>query len=371
MILESLAPGYLPSQGLGYEELKGSNPGLVMCSLSDFGQTGPWRDYVSSDLLHLAAGGQMASCGYSDEDVPNPPPIAPGGGNAWHMGSHYAYMAIMAALVYRTSTGRGQYVDASVHDACALTTEGAMPVYIYRGKVVIRQTGRHHSETPPPLTQMLSKDGKWVSARIATELNPRTIRRVAEWMDTYGMTGDLMDERYRDPEVIRENASYIVDLVNRNLVGSLSQDELYHGAQERGIQWGAIRTPEDLVDDGHLEDRGFWKEVLHPELGRSFKYPGPPPYTTARPGASPGARRWLGSITRKYIARSWGFSGPIWRRCRNREWYRPWGHYTSTAITIRSIAEPEVAWVEQHINFDYCTAMKTEGKYAEGYPGTR
>ena len=275
VILESLAPGYLPSHGLGYEELKGSNPGLVMCSLSDFGQTGPWRDYLASDLLHLAAGGQMASCGYSEEDVPDPPPIAPGGGNAWHMGGHYAYMAIMAALVYRTSTGRGQYIDASVHDACTLTTEGAMPVYLYRGKVVIRQTGRHHSETPTPPAQLLSKDGKWVIARMAAELNPRTVRRVAEWMDTYGMAEDLLDERYRDPEVIREDASHIVDLVNRNLVGGLTQEELYHGAQERGIQWGAIRTPEDLVDDGHLEDRGFWTEVLHPELGRSFKYPGP------------------------------------------------------------------------------------------------
>ncbi len=50
---------------------------------------------------------------------------------------------------------------------------------------------------------------------------------------------------------------------------------MYHGAQERGLHWAAIRTPEDLVDDGHLEDRGFWTEVLHSELGRSFKYPGP------------------------------------------------------------------------------------------------
>ena len=82
----------------------------------------------------MAAGGQMASCGYDEVDAPGDPPIAPGGGNAWHMGCHFAYMAIMAALVHRTVTGRGQYIDASIHEACALTTEAAIANYIYRVK---------------------------------------------------------------------------------------------------------------------------------------------------------------------------------------------------------------------------------------------
>ena len=60
----------------------------------------------------MAAGGEMASCGYDEADVPNAPPIAPGGGNAWHMGCHFAYISIMAALVYRTVSGQGQYIDA-------------------------------------------------------------------------------------------------------------------------------------------------------------------------------------------------------------------------------------------------------------------
>ena len=86
---------------------------------------GPVARLSVSDLLHMAAGGEMASSGYDEADVPNAPPIAPGGGNAWHMGCHFAYMAIMAALVHRTASGRGQYIDASIHEACALTTESA------------------------------------------------------------------------------------------------------------------------------------------------------------------------------------------------------------------------------------------------------
>ena len=64
LILESFPAGHLPSLGLGFESLSKDNPELIMCSVTPFGQDGPWRDYQTSDLLHLAAGGQMASSGY-------------------------------------------------------------------------------------------------------------------------------------------------------------------------------------------------------------------------------------------------------------------------------------------------------------------
>ena len=99
IILETFQPGHLASLELDYESLNEENSGLILCALTPFGQTGPWRDYRSSDLLHMAAGGEMASCGYDEVDAPNAPPIAPGGGNAWHMGCHFAYISIMAALV--------------------------------------------------------------------------------------------------------------------------------------------------------------------------------------------------------------------------------------------------------------------------------
>src|SRR5579871_2464119 len=141
IILETFRPGFLASLGLDHASLASTNPGLILCSLTPFGQTGPWRDYLSSDLLHMAAGGEMASCGYDESDVPNAPPIAPGGGNAWYMGCHYAYISIMAALVYRTVSDQGQFIDVSIHEACALTTEAAIANYVYRGEVLLRQTG--------------------------------------------------------------------------------------------------------------------------------------------------------------------------------------------------------------------------------------
>ena len=274
VIVETFRPGVLTSLGLGYESLSKENPRLIMCALTPFGQTGPWRDYASSDLLHMAAGGQMASCGYDESDVPNAPPIAPGGGNAWHMGCHFAYIAIMAALVSRSVSGQGQYIDTSIHEACALTTESAIANYIYRGEVLRRQTGRHHAAGPTPRTQFRAKDGNYVCALVAGRLNPRYIGQLADLLDSYGMAGDLKDAKYQDPAVIAANTSHIIDDLVASFIASLPAEEVYHAAQQRGFTWGAVRAPEVLLDDPHLHDRGFWKEVEHPELGRSFIYPG-------------------------------------------------------------------------------------------------
>jgi benzylsuccinate CoA-transferase BbsE subunit len=274
VILETFPPGFLASLGLDYEALREKNPRLIMCALTPFGQTGPWRDYTSSDLLHMAAGGEMASSGYDEADVPNAPPIAPGGGNAWHMGCHFAYMAIMAALVHRTVAGRGQYIDASIHEACALTTEAAVANYVYRGEVLRRQTGRHHAPGPTPRTQFRAKDGGYVCALVAGRLNPKYVGELADLLDSYGMAGDLKDAKYQDAAVIAANTSHIIDDLVAKFIASLPAEEVYHAAQERGFTWGAVRAPEALLDDPHLHDRAFWKEVEHPELGRSFVYPG-------------------------------------------------------------------------------------------------
>ena len=215
----------------------------------------------------------MGCCGYDEDDVPGNIPIAPGGGNAWHIGSHYAYMAIIAALVYRTNSGRDQYIDASVHDACALTTEMHVNTYIYQGDVVLRQTGRHAAASATIQAQLLCKDGKYVNAA-GSRITLRQFPALTEWLDSYGLADDLLDGRYQDPVVFAESADHINEVV-ANFAKHLTRDEIAHGGQQRGFTWGAVRAPDELVGEEHLNDRGFWVEVPHPELGRSFKYPGP------------------------------------------------------------------------------------------------
>ena len=283
LVLESFTAGYLPSLGLGYDSLSADNPGLIMCSVTPFGQDGPWRDYQTSDLLHLAAGGQMASSGYDVEDVPDAPPIAPGGGNAWHIASHYSYIAIMGALYHRDFTGEGQYIDVSVHEACSLTTEGAIAIYLSTGEVVRRHTGRHASADMSPGIQHATNDGGYIiTTRSGSNLTPARVKILATWMAEYGLAQDLLEEKYQDPAVVEESGQHFADVL-KNFFANMPLVEAYEGGQELNFPWGAVRTMGEIVGDPHLEDREFFVSVEHPELGREFTYPGPAAIYNASP----------------------------------------------------------------------------------------
>ena len=91
-------------------------------------------------------GGPLWSCGYDDHSIP---PVRPYADAAYHIASHYAFLGAVAALVLRQSTGEGQYIDVSMHEACHDTTEGAMPTYYMGGRSVQRQTGRHAARRRP------------------------------------------------------------------------------------------------------------------------------------------------------------------------------------------------------------------------------
>ena len=277
VLLESYNPGYLDSLGLGYSDLSAINPALVMTSLTGFGQDGPYRDYKTSDLVAMAMGGIMHSCGY--DDLPGSPPIRPSGGHGYITASHYATIGTLMALNWRDMTGEGQYVDASIHEACSCTTEAAMPLYIYGGDVARRQTGRHHGAQPTPKTLCPTADDKFINVfAVFTSLNQWKI--LVDWMDSEGMAEDLTDEKYLDMAKMRARSGEEVERafeVVKRFIASHTAEEIYRGAQQRKFPWGIIRSPDENLDDPHFyEDRGLFAEVEHPELGETYTYVGRP-----------------------------------------------------------------------------------------------
>ena len=277
VLLESYDPGYLDSLGLGYSELRAINPTLIMTSLTAFGQDGPYRDYKTSDLVAMAMGGIMHSCGY--DDLPGSPPIRPSGGHGYITASHYATIGTVMALNWRDMTGEGQHVDASIHEACSCTTEAAMPLYIYGGDVVHRQTGRHHGAQPTPKTLCPTSDGKFINVfAVFTSLNQW--KSLVAWMDSEGMAEDLTDEKYLDMATMRARTGYEVEHafeVVKRFIAAHTAEEIYRGAQGRKFPWGIIRSPDENLDDPHFyEDRGVFADVEHPELGKTYTYAGRP-----------------------------------------------------------------------------------------------
>lgn len=270
VIIEDHRPGYLEPLGLGYPELETRNPKLVYVSITPFGQTGPYRDFKSSDLVSLAIGGPLWSCGYDDHGLP---PARPYTDAAYHIASHYACVGASAALLQRQLTGEGQYIDVSMHEACHDTTEGAMPTYYFGHQLVQRQTGRHAASTPTQPVVFPCSDDRWVFTRVPVEEDGW--QQFVDWLDEAGMVVDLRDERYGDYDRRMKEMPHITEVLAA-FCATRPSDELYHGAQRRGMVWGTVRAPDETLEDDHLRARGFFVSVEHPELGQSFEYAGAP-----------------------------------------------------------------------------------------------
>src|SRR5262249_41103485 len=101
VLIDATPPGYLDGLALGYARLRPEKPDLIMAAITPFGQTGPWKDFKGSDLVHLALGGQMYVCGYSPVEWAtyyDTPPIAPQMWHAYQLACQQAWIAISAAL---------------------------------------------------------------------------------------------------------------------------------------------------------------------------------------------------------------------------------------------------------------------------------
>ena len=193
VILDGYRPGYLTDLGLGYEALAADRPELIVTAISPFGQTGPWRDRLASDLISLAVGGPMGVCGYDDPDAP---PIAGGGGQALHIAGNWAFIGTLMAVLARDVSGLGQFVDCSIHEACTVCTELAIPTWVAKQQLVRRQTGRHAALVPTPPWQFRCADGKYVCA-IMPNLKASQFAAIVEWLHAAGMAEDLKDPKYQ------------------------------------------------------------------------------------------------------------------------------------------------------------------------------
>ncbi|MCE2392328.1 MAG: CoA transferase [Proteobacteria bacterium] len=286
LLIESEEPGTLDQLGLGYAELSALNPRLVMVSMTPFGQRGPRSEERATDLTLLAGGGPAWSCGYDDHSLP---PVRGGGNQAYQTGCHFAVISALVALLARDETGRGQFIDVNLHAAANVTTEAGSYHYLVSGEIVQRQTGRHAGSRPSPPMQRRCADGRYVNTGVGLR-RPADFAALCEWLESAGLDRSfgkmpaLRDaagrekldamRAARDPAIAEMLAAgrEAID----HLADHLSAYDFFVGGQERGIPVGAVYSPEEALEDPHHRARGIQVSVEHPELGRSFDYPGAP-----------------------------------------------------------------------------------------------
>jgi benzylsuccinate CoA-transferase BbsE subunit len=287
VVIEGMDPSDFRVHELGYRRFGELHPALVWAAITPFGQDGPYRDFQVTDLISMALGGPMASCGY--DDLPGAPPIRPEAFQSLHMGGEYAAIAVMIALFERLESGLGQYIDVSIHEACACTTEGAFPNWEYFQRIVQRQTGRHAAAMPTPRWQFRCADGRDLNViGGGIPRNPRSWKPLLDWMEEKGRIEDLRSPDYAG--VMGENpyqrgpaAAHLSAVIGR-FIESQPTEEAYRGGQALHMPWGPVRSPDENLDDPHWRDRGFFVEVEHPEQGRSYTYPGLPYRFNGSPG---------------------------------------------------------------------------------------
>ena len=274
VVIDSGAADDVVRRLASYREVRESNPRLIVCAITPFGLDGPYRDLEVTDLIQLAMGGVMASCGYDPrpDGVYDTPPIAPAMWQASHIACEHAVIAILAALNFRELTGEGDVIDLSIHEAVSTCTEVAMPTYIYNGNVVQRQTGRHAAEGRSRPWLRRTRDGRYVKAFMFW--SGREVRVVAEMLDEAGVEHDLNSQEYRDlvkrsPSEANNHFSQMID----RLAASMTAEELFHRAQAKGLLWASVRRPEENLDDPHFQARGTFQPIHHPEISRDLYYP--------------------------------------------------------------------------------------------------
>lgn len=261
VIIESFAPGEIAKLGLGWEELHAANPTLILVSIAPFGQTGPYRDFAADDTVVTAMGGMLYVNGSPDRR-----PVRPLGLQAYHSSAYYGAIATMTALLARDATNEGQWIDLSMQEATAAAVEHVAGSWFERGQIEPRRGTLHWSRF---FRVGKCRDGYIMHCTLGDWTS------LIEWVNGDGKAQDLVDPKWNDVMYRSVNAEHLFDVLDE-WVKDYSRDDLLERAQLLRQPYAIVQRPEALIEDEQLEARGFFAEVEHPELGRSFMYPGAP-----------------------------------------------------------------------------------------------
>ncbi len=276
-LIESDTPGELAQHGCGYANVAALNPALIYVSISPFGQDGPKAHYADSDLIILAASGPLVLTG--DDDRP-PVRVSVPQGYA-HAGAQAAAAALIAHHE-RQRSGQGQHVDVSAQQATAQATQSAVLAAPLGDRDFRRLAG---GAKMGPLNVRLvwpAKDGYVSIGFLFGSAMAHFTRRLMEWVCEEGFCDEATRDQdwvamgkvfFGEPEAVAEYER--LKLLLEDFTKTKTKGELLQAALQRALLIAPILTLEEMVQSEQLAARGYWRELHHPELGRTVRYPGP------------------------------------------------------------------------------------------------
>ncbi len=269
IVVENYRPGTASRLGIGYETLSKYRNDLIYCSISGFGQTGPYSQKPGFDLTVLASSGLMGLTG-----EPGHPPVKFGVPITDITGGMFAVIAILSALHYRSLTGEGQYIDTSMMDSSVLTLTHQATAYFATGEDPAPMGSAHPSIAPYQVYR--TADG-YVSVAVGSE---KLWNSLCAALGTPELAGDPMLSRNRDRV---RNRKYLNSKLEP-LFGARNTKGIVALLEREGIPVSPINKISDLENDPQVAERGMIREIDHPSYGR-IKSLGTPFKMTKTPGA--------------------------------------------------------------------------------------
>ncbi len=261
IVVESFSPGTMEALGLGYEELKKINPKLVMTSVTNYGQDGPYKDYIGLELNLYAMGGSMISSG----DVDNEPLKTAGRMVSYHAGYAAALASALGLFQVEFRDADGDYMDVSIFEAAMHSIDmrlGRLMGYQYTGHLGTRPGravavgGGVH---PCSDGYFLMTGGPRFIPNIIRMIGMEELLETPEWGTAEGRA---------NPDRIDEFLAHIIPWTLDR-----TKEEVRAACEEFAVLGGPLNTIEDLVNNPQFVARNYFQEIDHPTTG-PIKYPG-------------------------------------------------------------------------------------------------
>ncbi|MDH3635438.1 MAG: CoA transferase [Gammaproteobacteria bacterium] len=253
VLIENFKVGGLKKYGLDYESLKNINPGLVCCSITGFGQTGPYADRAGYDFMIQAMGGMMSVTGEADGS-----PMKIGVALADVLTGLYAANAIQAALIHQRKTGVGQYIDMALLDVQVATLANQAMNYLATGNSPGRLGNAHPNIVP---YQAFQTADSYIILAIGNDA------QFERFCDLAGCTELAADARFRSNSSRVQYRDILVPQIAQIMLQKTSTAWL-EALNDRGIPCGPINSIEQVFADPQVRHRGMQLELDHPVAGR-------------------------------------------------------------------------------------------------------
>jgi len=255
-VVENMRPGVMPRLGLGYDALREIKPDLIYLSSSACGQKGPEREYVGYAPTFAALGGVSYITGYEDW----PPSNFMGAIDL--RSATTAAASILAALVQKQRTGKGQYVDMASQESIAVLIGDVILDYVMNQRIQTRRGNKGYRIAPHNCYRCAGED-KWISIAVATN---------REWEGLCSAMGrlDLLeDQRFAIPEDRYKNQDELDRMISDWTMDKEGY-ELMECLQKAGVAAAPTLSSEGLFNDPHIRDRGVFRQVEHPVIGKDW-----------------------------------------------------------------------------------------------------